>query len=406
MSLRELLGFKPRMKDLANRMLLQFAREGDPNWQYDDARGTLSDGADRVINLANLHREYAQASRGVRPALLQKYVAIGGRLSSEIPKLWTIAAKGIHAALRSRFDDTVLAIDARTRDIEPMRMISWPWLGDLQIRLVYDFGPHMAYVSAEAMEVWGQPLEVVKQLGLQNLSAIGAVWWEALPGGVHQLQSEASYEESLMMVDKVIDRLPFKDTAAFIAVNRGILLAADIRSETAMLALVEEATRCLQSKPWPMSATLCTRVEGQWEECRLVGAAAAAASDLARMSQSISYDGQAESLQTFFEKTGEDIHVASFGMIRSAAHDNAIRSWCSWSEGVRASLPKTDLVILGRGSADKALEGIMIEWSRMEAICGRHLQPTEESPPRFIVDSFPDSTEWTSVKEAGRALSM
>jgi hypothetical protein len=406
MSLRELLGFKPRMKDLAKRMRLEFAREGSPDWKYDEVRGTLSDGPDRVINLANMYREYAQASRRIRPDLLQKYVAIGGRLSAEIPKLWTIALQGIHTVLRSRFDDTALAIDARAREVEPIKMLSWPWLGDLQLRLVYDFGPHMAYVSSEVLEVWGQTPEAVRVLGLQNLSALAAVHWEALPDGVHQLLSESAYEESMILIDKVIDRLPFKDTAACIAVNRGILLAADVRSEKAVLALIEEATRCLQSKPWPMSASFFTRVDGRWQECQFVGTVAQRAGNLARMSLSMSYDGQAEALERFFERTQVDIHVASFGMMRSAAHDNAIRSWCSWSEGVCASLPHTDLVIMSRGASNESRQGVLIEWSRMEAICGRHLQPTEESPPRFIVDSFPDAAEWDAVRAAGRSLSL
>jgi hypothetical protein len=406
MSLRELLGFKPRMKDLAKRMLDHFEREGSHGWHYDAAQSTLKNASVGTINLANIYLEYAQAARAQRPILLQKYLGMSRASMQEIPKLWTLAAKGIHAVLRSRFDHSVLAIDARAGGNDIPEMVSWPWLGDLHIRLVYDFGEQLAMVSRESMEVWGQAPQAVLQRAIQNLRALPIAQWEALPGGVHQLRSEASYEESLLLVDKVIDQLPFKDSVVCIAVNRGILLAADARSGAAVAALIEEALRCLQSKPWPLSASLCTRVEGQWQEYRVDGAAASRAGDLARINLAITYEGQTAALEQFFEKTGEDIHVAKFGMMRNPAGDNALRSWCAWSEGVCALLPKTDLVVLGREGAGDAREAVLIDWLQMQELCGRHLRNTEENPQRYRVDSFPDAAEWAAVKCAGKPLSM
>ncbi len=407
MSLRELLGFKPRMQDLANRMLVHFERQGNRGWRYDAAQSALKNEVEgTTIFLANIYLEYAQAARAHRPSLLQKYQGMGRASMQEIPKLWALAAKGIHAVLRSRFDHTVLAIDTRAGGNALPEMAAWPWLGDMHIRLVYDFGEQMALISRERMEIWGQSPETVLQHALQNLRALPTAQWEALPAGVYQLRSEASYEESLLLVDKVIDQLPFKDSVVCIAVNRGILLAADVRSEAAVSALIEEAMRCLQSKPWPLSASLCTRVDGQWQEYKVSGAAASRAGDLMRFNLASTYDGQTLALEQYFEKIGEDIHVAKFAMMRSPAGDNALRSWCAWSEGVRAMLPKSDLVVLGRQGDDDAREAVLIDWSQMLELCGRHLQSTSENPLRYLVDSFPDELEWAAVKSTGKPLSM
>jgi hypothetical protein len=406
MTLRELLGFKPRMKDLAAQMLTQFARGGTGGWYFDAEQGMLRNGEQGTINLANIYLEYAQTARSKRGVLLQKYAAMGRIAALETPKLWAVAAKSIYPVLRSSFDLTVLAIEARAQSSEMINVVSWPWLGDLHIRLVYDFGMQLAMVNRETLNTWGQTDEAVRIRAMQNLSALDSPSWEALRGGAYRLHSEVSYEESLLLLDKVIDLLPFNSFAVCIAANRGILLAADSRSEPAMIALIAEATRCLQEKPWPMSATLCTRIDGQWQEYHATGAAAKPAGDLVRFNLSISYDGQSAALERLYEKTGVDIHVANFAMMRVASEDNAVRSWCSWSEGVYATLPKTDIVVLGRDDTHGPRDAILVDWTHVETWCAQHLRETEEDPPRFIVDSFPDEAQFAALKAVGRSFTI
>jgi hypothetical protein len=66
MNWRQWIGLKPTEADLAHDLLRAGRQSSQTGWVYDAADSSLHD-ADRVINLVNLHREYAQASYLARP---------------------------------------------------------------------------------------------------------------------------------------------------------------------------------------------------------------------------------------------------------------------------------------------------------------------------------------------------
>ena len=111
MNWRQWLGIRPTQADLANDLLRAARQSGQTGWVYDAADCSLRNG-EGVINLLNIHREYAQARYLARPGLLRKYGAmLPATDRSTVPKLWTLAQTQIFPILRSRYEQGVHAAE-------------------------------------------------------------------------------------------------------------------------------------------------------------------------------------------------------------------------------------------------------------------------------------------------------
>lgn len=403
MGWRDLLGLRPRIEDLAELLLRSLSNNGGDNvWTYDRSENLLRSSEGTTINLVNIHQEYANASPAKRGELLDKYISILTLSKTEAPTLWTLAAKDIILAVRSKYEHSILSISHRNES-KPFESVTWPFVGDLCLRLLYDFGPGMTHVSTELLATWGQDKDAVRKQALSNLESMQRPEWSRLVAGVYKLVSEVAYEETWMLVEEVVDQLPFGESAVLMPVNRGVLLAADARSETALSAMLQLAFSSLQNNPWPMSGVMLTRVNGQWQEHQAVGIVARRAKSVAAVSLANIYQDQTTALEARFVKAGEDIFVASFSLRQRGDDIAGIYSWCVWTEGVLTLLPKSDVVIFGRGE-EEVRESLVVPWEQVVQVCGHYLQPTDEDPPRLRVSEFPTIEEWQQLREVGERL--
>jgi hypothetical protein len=98
MTWRTAIGLTPTQTDLAQDLLKAAERHGLTGWQHDAIDDVMRNG-DHVINLANIHLEYAAASRLGRRTLLQKYFAM--LQTPPVSKLWSLAQSKIYPLLRT-----------------------------------------------------------------------------------------------------------------------------------------------------------------------------------------------------------------------------------------------------------------------------------------------------------------
>ena len=125
MTWRTAIGLKPTPTDLALDLIKAAERHGLSGWQHDSANDAIRNG-DHVINLANIHLEYAAAPRLERRNLLQKYFAM--LQTPPVSKLWSLAQTKIYPLLRSRYDRVTIDIDnRRKKDPLPPRGTTFPW---------------------------------------------------------------------------------------------------------------------------------------------------------------------------------------------------------------------------------------------------------------------------------------
>src|SRR5262249_49075370 len=137
--------------------------------------------------------------------------------------------------------------------------------GDLTFVLVYDFGQHMAQVNHERADVWGRPLEELRECALANLRALPRPHWEPAGNGLFRLFSDASYEESLLLMDSIFNFLKGRGNQVVAIPTRGVLLAAGSDEPAGLAALIEQAHHSMGSAPWPLSGTLLERTASGWQ---------------------------------------------------------------------------------------------------------------------------------------------
>src|SRR5580704_17492769 len=112
MTWRTALGLKPTRTDLALDLLKAAERDGLTGWRHDAADNSIRNG-DAVINLGNIHLEYAAAPRSGRHILLQKYFQM--LQNPPVSALWSLVQTNIYPLLRPRYDRVTLEIDHRRK---------------------------------------------------------------------------------------------------------------------------------------------------------------------------------------------------------------------------------------------------------------------------------------------------
>jgi hypothetical protein len=177
MTWRTALGLKPTATDLAQDLLKAAERHGISGWQHDTANDAIRNG-DHVVNLANIHLEYAAAPRLHRRSLLQKYFAM--LQTTPVPKLWSLARTKIYPLLRSRYDLLTREIASRRKQEPFPPRAARRFIGSLDQILGYDHGQTVSQVSAAILEDWAAPLDAVIDRAQQP----------ARPAGTHVATSE------------------------------------------------------------------------------------------------------------------------------------------------------------------------------------------------------------------------
>jgi hypothetical protein len=105
------------------------------------------------------------------------------------------------------------------------------------------------------------------------------------------------------------------------------------------------------------------------------------------------YDEQKALLNEIHEKAEKDIFIASFSAVRKQ-DTGEIRTYCVWSEGVVALLPKTDYIYFFRPGDEEAGEIVAtVPWALVEEILGDRIKPVGIYPERYLVEGFPMDEE-------------
>jgi hypothetical protein len=395
MTWRTAIVFQPTATDLALDLIKAAERHGLTGWQHDLGNDAIRNG-DRVINLGNIHLEYAAAPRLGRRNLLQKYFRM--LQTPPVSKLWSLAQTKIYPLLRSRYDRVTIDIDnRRKKDPLPPRA-GRRFLGDLDQILGYDLGPSVSQVHTESLAEWGVSLETAIDRAMANLRALPPPRWHVRADHVWQLESPEGYTESLMQIPRVFDQLPARGTPLVMIPNRGVLFATGSDEPEGVTALLAEARESLQEAPWPLCGELF-RISSTGIQLYVPsGLDAATFSSIHRLDIESVYKAQKSALEAHCEAIEDAVFVATYALLAQKNNPNQLQSVCSWTQGVPTLLPHTDSIAFvwdHSGSRKTAL----VPWVDAAAIVGHYFKPTDEDPPRTRVDEFPDAVELADLQK-------
>jgi hypothetical protein len=107
----------------------------------------------------------------------------------------------------------------------------------------------------------------------------------------------------------------------------------------------------------------------------LEGADAVTLHRLKRIDEATLYSDQQSALNTMFERTKQDVFVASVQLI-SREGGTLVQSYSTWTQDVLTLLPDTDMYAINRVLGPAKYDTLLVPKAAVFEICGGHLQQT------------------------------
>jgi len=338
-----------------------------------------------VANLRNFYEEHCNLPRKERSKHL-KHV-IRGLLTylKPAPDDYEDVLPDLRPIVRARSYFEFLSLQSEIEGHDPPQIPNHDIGEHLSASIVYDLPESMQSISNEQLEQWDvsyyEALEVARRNLTETEFAVARL-------GDHLYVSATgdNYDASRMLLTDLLEQMDVDGPMVAVVPNRDTLLITGADDPEGLSLLADLAEKAL-SGPRPMSAVPMILKHGEWttwmpesnhpcyERFQL----------LEIKSMHGEYSEQKELLDTLHQRKAIDLFVASFSVLELKS--GQIFSYCLWSKGVEAILPKTQKVMFFQEGQEGMIGG---DWDHVESIVGDLLEPLPEMyPPRFQVRGFP-----------------
>jgi hypothetical protein len=139
---------------------------------------------------------------------------------------------------------------------------------------------------------------------------------------------------------------------------------------------------------------LLSRRAGRWLAYEPTGRAAALWDSHRQISLAGAYGEQQLALQ---KHVGDDVWVATFGLVGRKDDPALLFSYAVWTEDVPTLLPEVDYLAVSKRRGDGEFDTAFVPWGEAQRICGQRMRAATEQPRRWAVDTFPRDAEWHAL---------
>lgn len=327
---------KPKLDAYAIEFIRQLKSVGDQrNWQFDSGAKRLVEvtpeggGSGALIELGNLHGEYAAAAPSARDALLQRHAR--GMQPKKIPDNFAHAeGKILPVLIVDSARGTPAILDAQRKRPDRIQWPSMPLFARVEVALAYDTADSMIHINGATLESWKKQLGEVLPVAMKNLQRATPRSMKVLEGGVYSAAFGDSYDAARLLLTDWILTHHVKGQPLAMVPNRNTLLVTGADNEVGVAAMISMAEKQLQ-QPRAVSPLLLRLNETVWEPYF----PAAHAERLTRwhwQSRIADHADQKKQLDQWFKQRGEDIFVATF-VVKQDNLSKTIASHCSGPKG-------------------------------------------------------------------------
>ncbi len=299
-------------------------------------------GEDRgVLNLSNLYIEYCNVDKSDRKRCLKDMVRAALSHLKEMPEDFADASHDIRPRIwtRSTFEQLRLR-----QQIEGGKPIDWPLepIGEhLYLSLVYDLPESVRSISNEDLENWGVTFWEAREIAIHNLADSKFVY-ASVGDELYASNTGDSYDATRLILTELFEEFKIEGQAIVMVPNRDTLLVTGSESEVGQKMMLELAMQQLQEQPRPMIATPLTMDHsGQWIDW-FPTPENALYNEYRRLQLGwlqIEHADQKQLLEKIYEIQHIKEFVASFSVMEKKGD---LQSYCVWTQGVKALLPKTE----------------------------------------------------------------
>jgi hypothetical protein len=357
--------------------------------QFDRGKFSLQVGGDRgaILNLEHLFAEYSAAPRRVRPQLIARYVRFFTD-HAELPPHFELVRTSLLPRLYQRVYFEFIPLYARVNGT-PGPQPSFPYHhigGTLALGLVLDGREAVRLLDRAQFTQWGKNLDDAYSEALENLDRLTGRRLEPVAPGLFMSPYRDNADATRMMLLERIRELPVRGAPVAFVPHRDVLLITgsdDAEGLGKALDIVEKAL----AQPRAMNGIPLRLSENVWEDLEVPAdhPLTGRLRHLTLQAWGRDYGEQKMLLDRIHAASGEGLVVATYSALRRERTGELV-SYCTWSEGARALLPRTDYVALA--CADGTVT--VARWDRVQAEAPGLMEPwSGVFPPRWKVEGFP-----------------
>jgi hypothetical protein len=278
---------------------------------------------------------------------------------------------------------------------------SWPAavpVCDGLVAAVYYQGERQRHpCTAAQLDAWGLDPEQALALAVQNLAERPGARLIEGPAGTFRSSPEHGDGASLFCVESLIRSARVRGRPVAMVPGCGLLLLTGSEDAQGLAALADLALHATRGTR-PLSGTAYVLGPAGWSPFqpedpalreRLRG--------VALPFELREYAAQKSLLDALLREQRGRVQVVETRCDRDAA--GAPHTWCAWTEGTEALLPRTDFIVLARAGAQR---GLAVRWETAMRELGTLMEPTTLFPARFRVRGFPPAAPLRALIRAAR----
>lgn len=396
--------FRRFSKDrFAKKIMRAVAAAGGPaDFIYDHETFTLKR-KDQVAFLGNAYDQYRQAERVRRQTVLNNYVATFAHLNIADDLSFAAVESQISAVVRERsflatLDGPGWGLDRKVDGSAiPVHEPISAWFSRA---LVIDFPTHVMLVNQQHLKDWNLTFDEAFAIGLKKLRDCSLPKFRQ-EGSYYVGTWDDDYDSSRVLLPSIFDDLPLDGDPVVLLPNRVTLLVAGENDHSGIRTILAKAEQIVVERAKPQNPSPLVVRNGEVADFE-VGQESPIFHEVQRAKKVAAlstYQGQKANLDSFYEKSGKDLFVASYTLQQKPSGEYSSQS--VWSRGVATLLPETDFVAFYDDDLPEKEQIIgQVPWSRVVAVLGDLMLDTKMFPPRYYVSKFPTRSQLAELSQA------
>ncbi len=370
-------------------------------WQFIDGEGELFGvpgpespyPLELVVPLERLYQEWLTVSLAASEDLL-RYTA-GMVLMGNTPGTVEEAARYLLPIVRNSAERGQ-AMLAAARGYSPL--LFRPLCEGLEVGLAYHRGRVVHRVAQAHLEAWDMDEDAAFEAAFANLRARSSLPLQASPQGVFGGAWNDGYDASRLLLPELFEGLAGDGRPVAMVPTRGMLMVCSDQSEPALEAMLKASIDAMREEKL-VSPRMLRLVDGRWQDF-VPPSLSRRLNSFAKHAEANDYRLQKELLKARAFASGQDLYVPSY-MVGKMGPEQRRTSACTWTRGIPSLLPKTDLLCF----ADPASSGapITVAWDAALPVVGALMQRTEDCPPRYFVEGFPNEVQLAQLADLAAA---
>lgn len=365
---------------------------------YDAALFRVQVGESSYFNLHNAHQAYVGAPRGKQQQALDQFVRTL-RASDDREPGW----EELRPLLRPVIRNLGQLEHVRLQGIADK---GWDTPNTLQYRqlsedcvemIAIDHAEHMVTRQHGPAPEWGVSLHEALSIARSNLRDIAPVDFEPIAPGLFRAAWADCYDSSRALLPELVNRVPVAGRPVFLLATRDLMMVAGENDEAAQRQMFDIALEEIKAGRAISSELFCHDDDGRVTVREPATAELRQKQHQLRLSlRQDAYQEQKALLQRIHEAHDVDVFVATFMVYRN---DTETFSIASWTQGVEASLPRTEyLAFVVPDDNDSRV--VRAPWNTAMPIVGHLLEadPRHLYPPRYLTRGFPTGEQLAQLE--------